>query len=138
MPDLQLLLQKAQDFYTKENNLYGLSIKNDLVVDSLLVSTAIESKVYPSTDVVYSLVDKLKAYVQEAQAKQTGAPMLNITHRTDGTYLTRVALPADRRLPDKGDIQFRWMLGQGNILVTEVKGGPATSRKSVCPTGALR
>lgn len=70
------------------------------------------------------MIDKLKAFVQRNGAKQTGLPMLNIASNADGTYTTRVALPVDRKLKNEGDIQYRWMLGGGFILVTEVKGGP--------------
>jgi len=36
----------------------------------------------------------------------------------------------DRRLPDAGEIHYKWMLGGGNILITEVKGGPGEIKKA--------
>ena len=50
--------------------------------------------------------------------------MLNIFADNNGTYFTKVAFPVDKRLNDVGNIQYRWMLKGGNILVTEVRGGP--------------
>jgi hypothetical protein len=50
--------------------------------------------------------------------------MLNLYRGNDSTYFAKVALPVDRHLRNFGDIQYRWMLKGGNILVTEVVGGP--------------
>jgi len=122
--DLHFLLQKIRSFYSNEDNLYSFHIKKDFVVDSNLVSTSSNQKTYPTTDLIYKMIDRLKIYIENNGAKQTNAPMLNITEHADGACLTKLALPVDRRLKDSGDIKYRWMLGGGNILVTEVKGGP--------------
>lgn len=122
--DLRFLLQKIRSFYSNEDNLYSFHIKKDFVVDSNLVSTSSNQKTYPTTDLIYKMIDRLKTYIENNGAKQTNPPMLNITEHADGACLTKVALPVDRRLKDSGDIKYRWMLGGGNILATEVKGGP--------------
>ena len=56
--------------------------------------------------------------------------MLNILQQPEGGYLTRVALPVTRELPQQHDISFKRMLAGGNILITEVKGGPAQIEKA--------
>jgi hypothetical protein len=56
--------------------------------------------------------------------------MLNIYKNSDSSYLARVALPVDKKLNDSGNIQYRWMLKGGNILITEVKGGPHQIEKA--------
>jgi hypothetical protein len=123
--DIHLLLKKILSFYSNEDNLYNFHIQKDFVIDSNLVSTSTRLKTYPSVDFIYNMIDRLENYIQRNNARQTNPPMLNISKDLDGTYLTRVALPVDRRLKDSGDIQYRWMLGRGNILITEVKGGPS-------------
>jgi hypothetical protein len=55
---------------------------------------------------------------------ETGFPMLNIYKTDSVNYLTRVAIPVDKKLPSSGNISYKWMLGGGNILVTDVRGGP--------------
>lgn len=122
--DLRALLKEARAFYSSEEKLYGFRIQEGLVSDSLLVSTVKTTKAPLPVDSVYRMIDRLRLFVQTNGATPTGDPMLNQV-ATDGGYTTRVALPVSKRLPDEGDVQFKWMLGNGNILMTEVKGGPA-------------
>lgn len=128
--DINLLLQKIRSFYSDGDNLYGFHIEKALVPDSNLISTSTTSKSYPTTEVIYTLVDKLKNYIQKNDAKELGYPMLNIYRNPDSAYLIRVAIPTDKKLKDSGDIQYRWMLQGGNILVAEVKGGPHQVEKA--------
>lgn len=122
---MRSLLQRLRSFYGDEDRLYGLHITEGLVKDSLLVSTFANTKNAPATQDVYALVDKLQAFVKKNGAAQTAPPMLNVFRNADSGYTTRVALPVNKRLANEGDIQFKWMLGNGNILFTEIKGGPA-------------
>lgn len=122
--DMETLLQKLRAYFSSEDHLYSIHIDKELVRDSTLISTAATSKDYPTTDFVYNMVDKLNRFATANNAVQTGLPMLNITPLQNGTYTTKVALPVDKKLKDKGDIQYRWMLGGGNILVAKVTGGP--------------
>jgi hypothetical protein len=121
--DLQKVLQTINDFYSKEENIYGMQIKKDHVIDSTLISTTSTSKGYPTVESIYNLITQLKKYAAKHGAKQTGFPMLNINTSDSISYLIRVALPVDKKLKNAGTIVYRWMLGSGNILVTEVKGG---------------
>jgi hypothetical protein len=96
------------------------------VTDSILISTYSHSKNYPSTNFIYGLIDQLKKYIASQSAKETGFPMLNINTTDSINYLTRVAIPVNRKLPSSGNISYKWMLSGGNILVTDVKGGPSS------------
>ena len=124
--DLNFILQSLQKFYAVEDNLYGLSIVKDRVLDSTLVSTSLVTNAYPSVENIYGLIDELQAFALKNNANQTGPPMLNIYTTDSISYRIQVALPVDKKLKDEGDIFYRWMLGGGNILVAEVKGGPHT------------
>jgi hypothetical protein len=116
------LLQSIKSYHSNTFNLYGYDIQKKRVVDSTLLSTSKEIKGYPSTAIVYSLIDELKNYIQQQSANETGYPMLNIFTKDSITYLVKVAIPVDKKLPSSGNISYRWMLGGGNILITEVKG----------------
>lgn len=116
------LLQSIKSYHSTTLNLYGYDIQKKLVADSTLLSTAKEVKGYPSTAIVYSLIDELKNYIQKQEAAETGYPMLNIFTKDSITYLVKVAIPVNKKLPSSGNISYRWMLGGGNILITEVKG----------------
>ncbi len=120
--DMQALLGKMEDFFTNKEKVYGIKINHEQVKDSTLISTYDSSKGYPSTELVYSLVDALKEYSASEAANITGYPMLNIYTTDSIVYLTRVALPIDKKLPKKGRISYKWMLGGGNILYTDVTG----------------
>jgi hypothetical protein len=120
--DMQALLGKMEEFFTNKEKVYGIKINHEQVKDSTLISTYDSSKGYPSTELVYSLINDLKEYSASQAANVTGYPMLNIYTTDSIVYLTRVALPVDRKLPKKGRISYKWMLGGGNILYTDVTG----------------
>lgn len=124
--DIDALLQKMQSYFSKIENVYGYSIKHSLVKDSLLISTLGISKNYPSTDFVYQLIDRLRKYVSKNGAKETGAPMLNVSTNDSISYLVKVAIPVNQKLPSSNNIVFKQMLGNGNILMVDIKGGPET------------
>jgi len=128
--DMDTILVKMQSFFSKPQNIYGTQIQSTLVSDSLLVSTFASSKNYPSTEFIYGLISQLKNYIAGQSAKETGNPMLHITTADSTNYLTRVAIPVERRLKPSGNISYKWMMGGGQILVTEVKGGPAAIHKA--------
>ncbi len=124
------LLQSIKTHYSTTLNMYGYDIQKKQVVDSTLLSTSKEIKGYPSTEIVYSLIDELKNYIKQQSANETGYPMLNIFTKDSITYLVKVAIPVDKKLPPSGNISYRWMLGGGNILITEVKGGEDEIQKA--------
>jgi hypothetical protein len=129
--DMDVLLEKMKVFYSSNDNVYGFPVREEKVVDSTLISTFSMSMGYPGTDLVYGLIDDLKKYIIANSAKETGYPMLNVSTGDSLHFLTRVAIPVDKPLPTKGNISYKWMLGGGNILITEVKGGPGTLRNAL-------
>lgn len=122
---LDQLSTLTNQYFRNIEGVYGFAIHEALVSDSLLISTSGRSTDYPDIPFIYSLIDKLYSYLRQQDAQALGAPMLNILRQPEGGYLTRVALPVNRELPQHRDISFKRMLAGGNILITEVKGGPA-------------
>lgn len=129
--DIAVLLVKMQQYFSVTENLYGVDIKYSHVVDSFLVSTFEKTSEYPKMDMAYKLIDRLKKFIAAKGAKETGFPMLNISTIDNETWITRVAIPVNKRLESSGDISYKWMLGGGNILISEVKGGPSTINKAL-------
>ena len=117
------ILTSINTIYSSTRNLYNYDIQKKRVVDSALIFTSKEMKGIPDINSIYSLIDKLRDYIRKNAAKETGSPMLNIFKKDSSSYLVKVAIPVDKKLPSSGNISYRWMLGGGNILVTEVKGG---------------
>jgi hypothetical protein len=117
------ILQKMEIFYSKPENIYGFEIKKELVTDSLLIATSGTCAGFPTNQFIYSFIDKLKNYIIQNSAKETGYPMLNIGTLDSINFEVKVAIPTDKLLPSSGNILQKRMPGRGNILVTEVKGG---------------
>jgi hypothetical protein len=128
--DMDVVLQKMKGFYSIPENIYGCDIKKELVADSILVQTSGSCKGYPDNRFIYSLIDKLQKYTVLHAAKATGYPMLNIKVLDSINFEVKVALPVNKALPNSGDILQKRMLGRGNILVTEVKGGNIIANKA--------
>lgn len=124
--DINFTMKKIDSFFSKTENIYGSDIQQIPVLDSILISTYATSKDYPTTAFIYNLIDQLKEYISRQSAKETGFPMLNVTTTDSITYLTRVAIPVNKKLKSSGNISYRWMMGGGKILVSEIKGGPAS------------
>jgi hypothetical protein len=124
--DIDSLMQHMKSVFSKIENVYGFKIHQEAVKDSILVSTNGTTNSYPSTEYVYNLLQQLRDYIKSQSAMETGNPMLNV-HTTDSiNYLTRVAIPIDKRLPSVKNIEHKWMMGGGKILVAEVRGGPSS------------
>ena len=122
--DIPVLFTNIKQYYSSSANLYDLDIRREIVDDSTMISTFDSTIGYPSTEKIYSLIDKLREYISSQQALATDSPMLNIFSRDNRVFFTRVAFPTNKTLPSKGDIVFRKMLYGGNILTALVKGAP--------------
>lgn len=129
--DMQTILNKMETFYKVPENIYGFEIKKELVMDSTLIQTSAISKGYPTNQFIYSLVDKLINYAANNNAKKTGYPMLNINETGSINFEVKVAIPVDKPLPNSVTVLQKRMLGRGNILVTEVKGGSEMAEKAI-------
>jgi hypothetical protein len=129
--DLGDLLGHIKQYYSNDDHIYGIHIVKALVKDSSLISTSGNSKGYPDPSFIYGMINQLKDYAHSHNASQTDYPMLNVYTQDSINFLTRVALPVDKKLPSSGKIEYRWMLGGGNILVTEVNGGPGNINNAI-------
>lgn len=122
--NIEARLTEMASYLSEPARVYGFDIREEIVVDSILLSTFVHSETPATQDQVYKLVDELRSYISRHGAKETGSPMVNST-QTERDFLIRVAIPVDRRLPNQGAISYKWMMGGGKILVAEVEGGPA-------------
>jgi hypothetical protein len=122
-------LQDLKSFVENPVNIYGLNIQQEKVKDSSLISIRTTLNSYPSTEDIYKLADQLNEYIQESGAQQTDHPMLHVLQVND-RYEMMVAIPVNKNLPAKGNIQPKRMV-LGNILVAEVRGGNETVKKGL-------
>ncbi|MEN9571565.1 MAG: hypothetical protein RL172_2796 [Bacteroidota bacterium] len=120
--DWAVLLKSMRNFYSNNQNIYGIKVEKALVADSILITTSATTLTYPSTEFIYQLLDKLDAHAVQGGAQKTSNPMLNIEKNETGNYHVRVAQPLNKALPDAQGVFCKRMLGNGNILVAEVTG----------------
>lgn len=124
------ILNHLASFVGDVKNIYGFSVRYTTLKDTVLVATKTVTQNYPSTKVIYSLVNKLKEYIASEGAKEVNYPMLNVYTKDSVTYQTMVGIPTNRELEGSGDIFNRHLVPMKNkILTTDVQGGPAAVAK---------
>lgn len=111
----------VQDFFGRQEAVYGMRIRMQQVKDSSLISTRKVFDHYPSTAEIYGMVSSLKQYIRQKGGVEKDVPMLNV-HAENDKYEGMVAIPIARDLPSEGNFQLKKMV-LGNILTADVKGG---------------
>lgn len=121
--DMTSILHSLKKFVEKQETLYGMRIEKAQVTDTVLVATRGNFSHYPSTQEIYSLIEKLNNYIKTGNVSETNFPMLNIYQADSNLYNVMVAIPISRSLIGKGNIELKRMI-PGKIIWGEVKGGP--------------
>ena len=121
--DMKNILYAAQKFMSSPQNIYGITITNQIVKDTLLLNTQAVFTHPPSTDDIYTLINKLTKAADDEKAPVTGYPMMNIVKEDSSAYLLRVALPVSEPVKEEHGIVIKRMV-RGNILVSgDITGG---------------
>jgi hypothetical protein len=115
------ILSSLRAFLEKEENVYGMVIRETSTRDTFLVAVRSVLPAYPGTSDIYGVVNKLKAYSSKQGAMQTGYPMLNVTKSPDGQFKIMIAVPINKIIPAQGEI-FSTRLVPGRFLVGDVRG----------------
>lgn len=127
--DLHQLLSTLKPFLEKTENLYGFPITENKVKDSIILMATVNSVRTPAVADVYTVIHRLEALAAKAGARTTNHPMLNIDSSAR-SVITKIGLPIDREIDVTGtSYQIKRMV-LGNILISEVKGGPYTSKNA--------
>jgi hypothetical protein len=123
------ILSSLQRFLNDDKNIYGISVAEEIVKDTLLVTTKATFPDTPAIASVYDLIQSLRSYIAAEGAVATNHPMMNIRRTYSKTVEVMVALPVNKALANKNNISFKRM-PPGNILVTHVTGGPGMIRQT--------
>lgn len=121
--NMNLILLNFLTFIADSKNVYQFNIERRIVKDTILVTSTMLSTSYPETARIYKLIDEVKAYAVKNGSKPVNVPMLNVSRDSKGEYLTMVAIPIDKNIIPGNSVKVKYMVA-GNILATEVKGGP--------------
>lgn len=122
--DIGDILENLKSFLEKNENIYGIYIKEIKVTDTLLIATKFITKEYPQLSTVYNEIDSLNKYAALNGATQNSYPMMHI-NKINEHYETMVAVPIDKPVAEINDFFLSRMV-PGRILVTEVKGGDSS------------
>lgn len=124
------VLSKLKSLTNDPANIYGIHITKASTKDTILISTKTMFNHYPSTNEIYSLVNKLNDYAVKSDALVTGNPMYNVTPDEKDSVRLMTALPVNKLLRQTNSIMQMRMI-PGNFLITQVSGGEATVREAL-------
>lgn len=123
--DMSAILQGFSSYISSPEHFYGIKVVESKITDTVLVMTRSHFTRQPDMPAIYGLVGKLQQYAAQSGASATNPPMLHIRKLDNGQLEAMVALPVSKELNSTASIEAKRMFG-GNVLVTEIKGGPAT------------
>lgn len=127
--DLRELLSTLKPFLEKTKNLYGIPITETIVKDSIILMATVTGASGAAPAGLYTVVNQLKALAEKVGAHTTNYPMLNVDSSGPIT-ITRIGIPIDREIDVTGTGYEIKRTVLGNILFSEVKGGPYTSKNA--------
>jgi hypothetical protein len=113
---------KMKNFFTKTENVYGLAIERNRLMDTLFVSNKKMYTYRPAQKEIYSLINTIKGWMKTKGAPVTGNPIYNITQLEDNQYQLMAGIPTDRRLPETEGYAMKFMV-KGSFMISEVVGG---------------
>lgn len=126
---LNAQLLSVKQFAENDENIYGIKIKEAKVKDSVLLSTRKEFDHEPTVQEVYDLINALRNYIKSQDAVETNHPMLHVEF-SQNKQDVMVAIPLNKSIPETSSFRIKRMV-LGNILETEVRGGPNTIKKGM-------
>lgn len=133
--NITALLNSFKKFITDTKNIYGFDIKHTTLTDTALVSIKINTKQYPSTKFIYTLIDELKKYIKEQHATEHNYPMLNITLLKDSSFQVTVGVPTNILLGGTDIIEpKRMMMAKNKTLITYITGDTSIIKKALQAT----
>jgi len=122
--ELNMILGRIKEFMEQSKNIYGIDIKQTRVTDSVLISARRSFNHPPTPKDVDDMIQSLRKYIAEKNADEKNLPMLNMISIDSSPYQVMTAIAVDRELPLTKEFAPKFLLKGGNILETEVKGGP--------------
>ncbi len=117
-------LMDAMKVYLDESaHIYGITVNEIKLKDSVLISTKIQTASYPTSAEIYAQVKKLSNFAATQQAIITNSPMLHVQKIDTAHYEAMIGLPINKVIQQDNSIYLKRMPYGGNMLVTEIKGG---------------
>jgi hypothetical protein len=116
---IDVILNAFKSYVEKPENIYGVNFKQTFCNDSTLITLNLISTNYPTTALIYRMIDSLKDYAASQHAKEINFPMLNVSQISNTEYKVMVALSLDKRLAGTGRIVIKrfvpWKMLEGEV-----------------------
>ena len=125
------ILNSMKAYMKRPENIYGITINETKVMDSVLVSTSRSFEQKPSAEDINAMIQRLRKYIAQNNAIEKNSPMLNILKIDSSHYEVMTAIPVDRQLPNTNEFASKFLLKGGYILEAQIQGGPATIENSL-------
>jgi hypothetical protein len=129
--NVQTVFDSLCHFADQTVNIYGFPIERTTFTEVILIAYRFKSTVYPTTDVIYDGVNKLRQYLVSQGATEKYYPMMNSKQVDSGQYETMIAISIDKKIPARNDFFLSQMVAmKDRFLATEVMGGKANIEKA--------
>jgi len=113
--ELQVYLNRLQQFLSNSANIYGYAITEGRMQDTVFIATKKTYPYYPTTNDYYAQIASLRAYVQQQQVPVTDSPMVHVFKDADGSYTAMTALPIQYLIPENEMFFIKRMILGKNI-----------------------
>ncbi len=120
---LQDILESLKDYLNQSENVYGLSIKKNQLVNGFYLTTKWEHRYAPTLDDIYNHIYKLKVFAQTKGAIIIDSPMYHQEAPYKDIITCMVGIPINKEINGEGNIYMKIMPVHGNILSSTVTGG---------------
>lgn len=118
------LMDTLSRFFGRTDLVYGFRIEHQKVKDGTLLSLKKQFDHEPTNEEIEQMVREVRNRIQTQGARETNLPMLNVYTAEDGGIEAMTAIATDREINGDAPFSLKRMLPGGNILVSEVMGGP--------------
>jgi hypothetical protein len=128
--DMEYIFIAMKGFMERMENVYGIKVERAKIKDTLLITTSATTKGLPDNVAIYELVQQLEKHIATGGTAAVNVPMLHIFTEDSISFNTMVAIPINKELPETNTYRIKRMV-PGNVLITEIKGGPATIQNAL-------
>jgi hypothetical protein len=129
--NVHLVLSSLTNFASKTENMYGFPIVRTTFTDTILAATKFSTTIYPTTDQIYSAIEKLREKINDEGATEKDFPMLNVRQIDSNQFETMIAICVNKLIKNDGNIFVTRMVPmKDRFLTTEVTGGPTAIRNA--------
>jgi hypothetical protein len=128
---LQVVFDSLCFFAGKTENIYGFPIERTTFTEVNLITSNFTSSEYPTTEMIYNAVNRLRQYLVSKGTRERYYPMMN-SKRMDSSHVeTMIAISIEKMIPANKDFFISQMVAmKDRFLTTDVTGGPGSIEKA--------